>query len=171
MNFTCTIIIGLKPAEVVDLCQGALNAGPAMCFVESRNLGTNAERSHLCNGANSAVCFSYVHQRFLFEVFRDILFFYVFMSVQYFLKLNFYHCTSYETVICDHNFPWILLPASPFFYIMFLYFAPSRVPPNATGVVPARSATMLATVRCCVSARQVRIQPSVPTQVWCIFLL
>lgn len=45
---------GLKPAEVVELCQGALNAGPAMCFVESRNLGTNAERSHLCNGANSA---------------------------------------------------------------------------------------------------------------------
>ena len=55
LSFHFLLQLGLKPAEVVELCQGALNAGPAMCFVESRNLGTNAERSHLCNGANSAV--------------------------------------------------------------------------------------------------------------------
>jgi hypothetical protein len=48
--------VGLKAAEVVELCQGAQNIGPAQCFVQSRGLGTTAERTHLCNGAFSAVC-------------------------------------------------------------------------------------------------------------------
>jgi hypothetical protein len=49
-------LAGLKAAEVVELCQGAQNIGPAQCFVQSRGLGTTAERTHLCNGAFSAVC-------------------------------------------------------------------------------------------------------------------
>lgn len=51
--------IGLKAVEVIELCQGARGTGPADCFAESRSLGSNAERTHLCNGASSAVSIVY----------------------------------------------------------------------------------------------------------------
>lgn len=53
---SCCCTKGLKPVEVVELCQGAQNSGPAECYVQSRNLGTIAQRTHLCNGAFNAVC-------------------------------------------------------------------------------------------------------------------
>jgi hypothetical protein len=57
---------------VVELCQGAQNIGPAQCFVQSRGLGTTAERTHLCNGAFSAVrvCF---YVCFRAEPLRDLV--------------------------------------------------------------------------------------------------
>jgi hypothetical protein len=49
------VCAGLKASEVVELCRGAQNQGPAECFVGARNLGTTEERTQLCNGAFNAV--------------------------------------------------------------------------------------------------------------------
>lgn len=52
---TCALDSGLRAAEVVELCQGAQNPGPAQCFVAARGLGSTADKTHLCNGAFSSV--------------------------------------------------------------------------------------------------------------------
>lgn len=47
----------LKPDDIAHLCQGATNAGPAACFVDSGKgaMGINhEERTRLCNAATSA---------------------------------------------------------------------------------------------------------------------
>lgn len=45
----------LRGEDLIDLCIGARNSGPADCFKESRNLGSVKERTLLCNSAGNTV--------------------------------------------------------------------------------------------------------------------
>jgi hypothetical protein len=46
---------GLRVEEVIRLCAGALDSGPAACWQESKGLGGVDERIQLCNAAKHAV--------------------------------------------------------------------------------------------------------------------
>lgn len=61
----------LKGADVVALCHGATGIGPSKCFVESKALGSLDVRTHLCNGATSAVSDTSVHRYILFNCFSS----------------------------------------------------------------------------------------------------
>lgn len=44
----------LRIDDIIDLCSGSLNEGPASCFLESKGLGSNEKRIDLCSGATGA---------------------------------------------------------------------------------------------------------------------
>ena len=48
-------MISIVGDDLHKLCHGAHGIGPADCFIESRNLGSNLERTTLCNGAKNNV--------------------------------------------------------------------------------------------------------------------
>jgi hypothetical protein len=45
----------LKGGDIKDLCSGAISAGPADCFVESKGIGDTEVRTHLCRAATNSV--------------------------------------------------------------------------------------------------------------------
>lgn len=64
VNCTATVLenykqkesqLSLTASDLVALCKGATNKGPADCFLESKGLGNVEQRTELCNSATNAV--------------------------------------------------------------------------------------------------------------------
>lgn len=59
--------VKLEAQHIISLCAGAISAGPALCFIESKGLGSLEKRIDICigaQGAGQALCYRKSHMVF-----------------------------------------------------------------------------------------------------------